>query len=221
MFCPHRMARARSLVLLLTAVLTACTSWQPVHFATLPSADEVQGAPGVVLTERTEFHFHANGMSGAAVLDTRYEQDVRIFRPAAQNLIARSQFYDENFTRVQSMAARLVEPGGIVRGFQMGNAEDSPTFSGGVLFQSARVLSFHLSDVPTGSVWQYRSEVRGVRPRLVPLRHAFGGLMPKQQDEVVVRLPLDWQVDCVVRQGDKVLPWVPTETVENDDRVLT
>ncbi len=217
---PARPLRRVGLVFAL--LLTACTSrWLPIQFSTLPGAEEANGAPGFVLSERTEVRFHLGGPDGGPIADEGYDESVRVYTTAGQQQIRHVESYNAGFSEVLAMEAQVVKPDGAKTRLQMHDAADLPMSGASVLFSSNRARVLDAAAATPGSVWQYHSESRELHPQLFPIRHAFQGLLPKQRDVFVVRYPADWEVDCTVWQGAQRLSWQPVATQDGDERMLT
>lgn len=195
-------------VLAWVAVVSGCSPFTKLALDGLPTAKDFPEAKYVVLLDEAVVRYVPEGPGGAPQAITTRRWRVKVLKPTI--LPPLTAHYDSAFSRVESMAGRIVKADGTEEPIDDSKKFDRPVFSGGILFDDERVITIPVPPVPLGAVFESEIVTRRLDVKPSVFREWFGDEMPVKVARFVVTAPADWTLRWQVQSWDGQ-PFAPKE----------
>lgn len=192
------MACARDALLpLLLAGCASSSGWSPLDRTQLPSRADQPNADAVILEFSRKVRFHL--VDGAPVADTTVHSQVLVLTEDGRSWGALRAPYSGSFSEIVDAAARCIRPDGEVEVFDRSEMVDVMS-SSYALYQDDRILVKDHPTAPVGSVLEYRYTERHFNPKIFQFGQWFAWTVPAKRTELVVEIPMDWEIDYVTTE---------------------
>lgn len=197
--------------------VSGCSPFTKLQLDGLPTVKDFPEAKYVVLLDESQVRFVPEGPGGAPQAITTRRWRVKVLKPSIlPPLTAR---YDQAFSRVESMAGRIVKADGTEEPLDDSKKSDRPILGGNVLFSGDRVISIPVPPVPVGAIFESEVVTRELDVKPLVIREWFGDDVPVKVSRVVVTTPADWSLRWQVQSWDGQ-PFAPKEETDGATKRL-